>query len=329
MMYKQLKIKLLVIVLLAGIVFSGFTQTIPDLKDLQNGVADFSKELAKTLPFNSSLGLNWSDAYIGKLIPSAPPHFGIGASFGFTTMNLPVMNDLMENFGYSIPFDIGKMILPAYAAEVRIGGIILPFDVGVKFGYLPQLGVWGKNMDFDYLLVGGDLRYKLVDLKILKISLGVGVNHLKGSIIGKVGSSQEIDFGTESITLSNPEVKLQWQTTSLDFKAQASFHFIVITPYVGLGASAAWSKAGYSVDAKIESSSGDIQDAIDYVNSLGLKGIDLSGKGMESIIKNNAFSIRAFGGLSLNLALFRIDLTGLYSFRDKNFGASVGLRFQL
>ena len=328
-MKKQTKVSIIAIILVLGISAAGFAQ-FPSLQKLQENVDDFSGELAKALPFNSALGLNWSDAYIGKLIPSIPPHFGIGASFGITTMNLPIMNTLMENFGYSIPFDIGKMILPAYAAEARIGGLFLPFDIGAKFGYLPKLGVWGKNLDFDYMLAGADIRFKLVDLKLVKLSLGAGVNYLRGSIGASIGSIPEITFnGTDSILIADPEIRLKWQTTSLDFKAQVSFHFLIITPYAGLGASVAWSKAGYSVDANIDTDTvGGLQDAIDYINSQGYD-IDISDTGMESIIKNHAFSIRAFGGLSLNLALFRIDVTGLYSFRDKNFGASVGLRFQL
>ena len=324
-MKKQIKISIIAIILVLGVSISGMAQT---LKQLQDSVDDFSKTLAKALPFNSSLGLNWSDAYIGKLVPSTPPHFGVGASFGITTMELPVINAMMENFGYSVPLNIGRMILPAYTAEARIGGIFLPFDLGVKFGYLPPLAIWGKDINFDYLLVGGDIRYKLLDLKLIKISLGAGVNYLRGSISAKVGSDPSIEYDGYTITFNNPEVKLKWQTTSLDFKVQTSFHFFIITPYIGLGGSVAWSKAGYSVDASINNT-GSLQDIQDYLNQYGLDGIDISNIGISSVIKNRAFSFRTFGGLSLNLALFRIDFTGLYSFRDKNFGASVGLRFQL
>lgn len=327
-MNKRTKIRILAFLLILGISVSVFAQ-FPSLDQVQKSVDDFSESLAKALPFNSSLGLNWSDAYIGKFFPSLPPHFGIGGSFGITTMELPVMNKLTEYFGYSIPFDIGKLVLPAYAAEARLGGLFLPFDAGVKFGYLPPLGMWGKNIDFDYMLVGGDLRYKLVDLKLLKLSAGMGVNYLRGSISGKVSSSPTIEYGSETIDLTNPTVKLEWETVSLDFKAQISFSFVIITPYAGLGASYAWSKAGYTVDAGVSNSSGNFQDVIDYINGLGLSGMDISDTGLSSIVKNSAFSFRTFGGLSINLMVFRVDLTGLYNFRDQNFGASVGFRFQL
>jgi len=327
-MFKK-QFKLLVVVFMIGVAFSAFAQVPPDLEDLQKGVSDFSKELAKSLPFNSSLGLNWSDAYVGKLIPSVPPHFGIGLSFGFTTMEMKVIKDLAGYFNVAIPFNISKMILPAYTAEARIGGLFLPFDVGFKIGYLPDVGLWGSGIKVHYFLVGGDIRYALLDGKILpKISIGVGFNHMKAGIGKKIGTDMEFDYDTGTITVEAPDVSLKWDTTSLDFKAQLSKSFIIITPYIGIGGSYAWSSAGYSVAAKITCD--DIDEANNYLEAAGLPGINLEDQVLSSIMKNKAFSFRAFGGFSINIIkVLRLDLTGLYSFRDKNFGASFGARFQL
>lgn len=335
-MNKRIKIGFFALILLVGISLSGFSQTPPDLKNIQKAVASFSGDLAKSLPFNSSLGLNWADAYIGKVFPSIPPHFGIGGSFGFTTMELPIMKELAGYLGYNLPFDIGKMFLPAYAAEGRLGGFFLPFDVGFKFGYLPPVGLWSTDLNMNYLMVGADIRYAILDGKskviLPTISIGVGVNYLKGGVGGKVGSDQTISYGAESFTLSKPDINLKWDTLSLDFKAQISKSFLIITPYLGIGASYAWSHAGYSVDATVTDGGGgtvDIPAINSYLSSLGLDGVDVDSSGISSIIKNSAFNLRAFGGFSLNLMVFRLDFTGLYSFRDNNYGASFGFRFQL
>ena len=336
-MNTRIKIKILMIFLTLGIAFSGFAE-IPDFSQLQKGVDDFSKDLAKSLPFNSALGLNWSDAYVGKLFPSLPPHFGVGVSFGITTMDLPVMKTLAGYLGYKIPFGISKLAFPAYSAEARMGGIFLPFDVGFKIGYLPRLGMWGSSTNMDYLNVGGDLRYALLDFKLLKLSLGMGVNYLKGSINGKAGSDQDINFGfggpTDSIRLEKPDVELQWKTVSLDFKTQVSASLVIFTPYLGLGWSYAWSSAGYSVDSKVTRSGSsltpsDLEDINGYLRGQGLKEINGDHAGISSIIKNKDFNVRAFGGVSFNMMAFKFDLTGLYSFRDSNYGASLGFRFQL
>ena len=335
-MKKQIKIGVLAVLLIAGVIFSANAQVPADLKDLQEGVMDFSDNLAKALPFNASLGLNWSDAYIGKVFPSIPPHFGIGGSFGFTTLKLPMIKTLAGYFGYKLPFDMGRMPLPAYTGEGRLGGFFLPFDIGFKFGYLPPIGLWGTNMNMKYLLTGADLRYALLDKPILpKISLGVGVNYMKSGIGGKVGSGTSITYKDGSvdhtISLEHPEVNLEWKTVSLDFKAQLSKSFIIITPYLGVGASYAWSSAGYAVDADITDNGGavDLTAIKGYLDDLGLKGVDINSNGISSMIKNKAFNARLFGGFAINLMVFRLDFTGLYSFRDGNLGASFGFRFQL
>jgi len=334
-MNKQLKIGAIALALVLCLAISGFSQT--DFRNLQKDVANFSEDLAKSLPFNSSLGLNWSDAYIGKLFPSAPPHFGVGGSFGFTTMDLSSVEKLAGYFGYSIPFSTNKMFLPAYTAEGRLGGFFLPFDIGFKIGYLPPVGLWGSGMNMNYLLVGGDIRYAVLDSSIWpKVSVGIGLNYMDAGVGGKVGSAQMISYGSGSddhVTLEKPDVNLKWNTLALDFKAQISKSFFIITPYLGLGASYAWSSAGYSVDSTIKKSDGTSLDSAEIAKIKaylsGVKGIDISGSGVSSIIDNSAFSFRAFGGFSVNMSVFRLDFTGLYSFLDQNYGASLGFRFQL
>jgi hypothetical protein len=341
-MSKLIKTTFLAFLLILGLCIPAFAQT-PDLSTLQKGAADFSENIAKTLPFSSSLGLNWADAYIGKVFPSLPPHFGLGGSFGFTTMDLPMLKTLAGYLGYELPFDTSKMFLPAYAAEGRVGGVFLPFDVGFKFGYLPPVGLWGSGVNMNYLLIGGDIRYAVLDGKssavLPNISVGLGLNYLKGAVGGKVGSATIINYtdagsATHQLGLQQPEVDLTWSTLALDFKAQISKSFLIITPYLGIGGTYAWSGAGYSVNANVSCDGApltpaNVAEIKAYLSRFGLDDMDVDSKGISSIIENSAFSLRVFGGLSFNLMVFRLDLTGLYSFLDQNFGASFGFRFQL
>jgi hypothetical protein len=303
------------------------------LADLQKGAVDFSDTMAKSLPFNSALGLNWADAYIGKFFPSVPPHFGVGGSFGFTTMDMPAFEKIAGFLGYEIPFDLASMYFPAYAAEARIGGFFLPFDVGVKFGMLPQMGLWGSSTKMDYILAGADFRYAVLDGNLIlpNISVGLGVNYLKGSISSKVGSDSAFTFDSHELVLEKPEISLLWDTLSLDFKVQISKSFLAVTPYLGIGASYAWSEAGYQVETKARYDGSDInRDEINaYLNAAKLENMDIDGDTISTIVKAQGFSTRAFGGLSLNLMVFRLDLTGLYNFVDSNWGGSVGVRIQI
>lgn len=302
------------------------------LDALRKNVDDFSEKLALSLPFNSSMGLNWSDAYIGQFL-GVPPHFGAGLSLGFTTMDGEALGNLMKQFDLDLPLDLGGYPIPGYTVEGRIGGFVLPFDVGIKFGYLP---IKPENIELDYLLVGGDFRYAVLKGNVVlpSISVGVGFNYLNGGLARTIGDDRTFTYptpagsgATDTLTLHAPKVGFIWETSSLDFKAQVSKSLLIVTPYVGIGASHAWSKAGYNVDAKL-SSTGNMTDAISAMQAAGITDISTSG-GFSSIKEVSGWSVRAFGGLSFNLPLFKIDLTGLINFMDARYGVTVGARFQI
>jgi len=324
------------IFLFIGIAFSAFAQQ-EDLKKIQEGVEGFSDDISKAIPFNSLIGLNWSDAYIGKLFPGAPPHFGVGISVGATTMDPKSIKKLAGYLDADIP-DISILPIPAYTAEARLGGFTLPFDIGFKFGYLPPNALPIADINLNYLLVGGDLRYAVIDGKDNKalpnVSVGVGVNYLKGGVGAKMGSAQRFTYIGMNIDLTQPDANLQWNTTSLELKAQISKTFAIITPYFGVGGNYSFTNAGYSVDAKVlidgkQVTDADIKKINESLVSYGLNPVNITADGISSLKDTKAFNVRAFGGLSLNLAAFRMDLTGLFNILDQNFGATLGLRFQL
>jgi hypothetical protein len=320
-----------------GLVLSGAAPLFPrNLVDLQEAAGNFSEALAQSLPFNAATGLNWADAYVGMFLPSFPPHFGAGIALGYATMDFEAFDGLLNQFGLSVPrgFDLGQMAFPMYVAEARIGGFILPFDAGLKFGAFEHLG--NSSATVDYLLAGGEVRYAIIDGKdnilLPNVSLGAGLNYLSGSFSGSK-SSLNLPFASgasDTIRLSNLQVALQWETLALDFKAQVSKSFLILTPYIGLGASHAWSSAGYRVEADFPALTDAQKTAIsDTLKNSGLADIDFAGKEFSTIFEETGWSFRAFGGLSVNLALFRLDLTGLFNFFDGNYGVTLGARFQI
>jgi len=306
------------------------------ISDLTAGVNSFSGKMAQSLPFYSTIGLNWSDAYIGQLI-SAPPHFGFGLTAGAVIVDAGAMRPLMSSLGYSgfgnIPMGLP---LPAYTAEVRLGGIILPFDAGLKFGYLDTSKIDFINsalggMSIDYLLVGADIRYAVLDSKVLpiKLSVGFGVNYLKGGVSTTLPTGPyNFSFGGNTLNATSPNVGLRWETTTFELKTQVSFPLFIITPYVGAGVSYSMSKAGYEVKSNITVNGGPIsQTHINQLHSLGVTGVNANG--FESMINSSDWNMRLYGGLSFNLAVIKIDITGMYNLFDSAYGGTVGVRFQL
>jgi hypothetical protein len=161
--------------------------------------------------------------------------------------------------------------------------------------------------------------------------VGAGLNYLSGKF---TGSKSLLSFSAPGINrpleLSHLEVGLQWETLALDFKAQVSKSFLILTPYIGLGASHAWSQAGYKVEADVLPLTADEKSKInDALEAAGVEDIDFSGKGFATIFEETGWSFRVFGGLSVNMVLFRLDLTGLYNIVDRNYGVTLGGRFQL
>jgi hypothetical protein len=321
-----------VAILAAALTLPAFSQSI---EDLQNSAKAMASTLSATLPFNSTLGLNWSDAYIGQLL-GVPPHFGVGVSAGATTVQADEIKTLLTTLGVDTGAFPGIVPIPAAVAEARIGGFLLPFDIGVKGGYIPpDLGKTIKDatggLNLDYLAAGADLRFALIkgNLLLPRVSLGVGVNYMKGGLSTTVGSDQTFTYNTYSISATKPELGLSWETTTIDLKAQVSKSLLIFTPYLGVGAAYGMSKAGYFVKSNITTTGGTYEDIINALKANDITPPDISATGISSYFANNGWAFRAFGGLSLNILVLRVDVTGLYNFSDGSYGGSLGVRFQL
>jgi hypothetical protein len=133
------------------------------------------------------------------------------------------------------------------------------------------------------------------------------------------------------LTPTKARAGLEWRTMTIDLKTQISFPFKFLTPYAGAGVSYARSQAGYKVTTPelTVNYGGVLSDNIKKTLQDEFKLTGISGTGFETIKTFNGVSARVFGGASINIAYFRIDLTGMYEFISGNFGTSIGLRFQL
>jgi hypothetical protein len=285
-----------------------------------------------TLPMASTIGLQWSDAFIGKF-----PHFGVGVTAGFASIPTEDIGNLFAAFGFDgnpiedlkasaqLPENASKLLdslgfpFPAVTAEARLGGFILPFDIGLKAGFIPDSlygvldnatgGLVSPN-NLDYLLVGFDVRYALVDghkkFLIPDIIIGGGYNFYRGKIaIPMPGMDFEIqdipipkasaisDFSYDpsdsnsyynySVSFSEPSVGFGWESHVIDVKAQVSKKILLImTPYVGVGASYGRSRAdaGMYIEPQVtrDGSSSTISQMQDDLAAAEEAVDDISGK---------------------------------------------------
>ena len=367
-MRHRLLIPLVLIFAGVSVATTAFASDLPDPFaniGIVEGFEEFANEAANSLPMNSMIGLQWSDAYIGQLL-RIPPNLGMGVAFGVTTMPVSAMQTAIDAFGFidkNIEDELGRVVgaglpLPGGVIDARVGGYLLPFDVGLKVGTLPEIST--NSFEYDYLLLGGDVRYRVFDgpLMIPTISVGAGVNHLRGAlrlpgVLGDDINLANIDLPnnasdlssteTYDISLSDPSLEFSWQTTVYELKAQASTNLLILTPYAGAGLSLASSTAGGRIassinvsnengDALDEEQTARLQEAYDEWRKQdpSLPAIDFTGEtGIGALGTATGWGLRMYGGTSVNLLFFKIDLSAMYDLIGKNLGANIGLRFQL
>jgi hypothetical protein len=334
---------ILVLVILIVAVGGAFAFT---FSQFQTAAQDFANGVSSALPLESSVGLNWSDAYIGQLL-DVPPHFGVGVTVGAAAMPYSAVQGALSTFGVTLPSAASFMTtygvpLPAYTVDVRIGGFILPFDIGLKFGYLPpgalsSLGINGFSAD--YLNVGGDIRIGIIqDRGILPgLSVGVGYTYMRGNIgvpgmLGGPITVSSVSYGGSSHTIgfTDPSLGFLWSSSVIDAKVQLSKTLFIITPFVGLGASYGISSAGVGMQSTMTvDGSAATQSELDQINSAFGTNYTLQNPGFGVTSAASGFSARVFGGFSFNIFILKIGVGAEYEFLSGSIAAMANARIQL
>ncbi|MBN1524663.1 MAG: hypothetical protein JW904_09280 [Spirochaetales bacterium] len=325
---------------------SAFGQFATDVAAIEDAFQTFTNDFATTLPALSTVGLNWSDAYIGGF-----PHFGAGATLGVAMIPYTSMTDAAAIFGVSLDELIPPELrgyglpLPMWCVDGRLGGFVLPFDVGFKIGFLPPDVDLPANLTFDFMLVGADFRYGILeDLgPIPDLSVGIGINWLSGAIGFKDaipdGTIDITDYGANAqLVLDAGDFNYNWQALTVDLKAQVSKNLVFITLSAGFGATySLYAEAGGGIEAAVlideDSTDGNPPVALTPAQIAQIQsyysGLDLSGAQFIITGSANGWSFRAFGGLQFDLLIFKIDLNLNYNFISSSWGGTLNLRAQL
>jgi len=334
---------LIVVVVLVVVAAGAFAFT---FSDFQTAAQDFANGVSSALPLESSVGLNWSDAYIGQLL-DVPPHFGVGVTVGAATMPYSAIQGALSTFGVTLPPEASFMTsygvpLPAYTVDVRIGGFVLPFDIGLKFGYLPpgalsSFGIGGFSAD--YLTIGGDIRFGLIqDRGVMPgLSVGVGYTYMRGNIgvpgmLGGPITVTAVSYGstTHTIGFTDPSLNFLWNSSVIDAKVQLSKTLFIITPFIGLGASYGISSAGAGMQSTMTVvGSPATQSDLDQINSTYGTNYTLENPGFGVTSAASGFSARVFGGFSFNIFILKIGVGAAYEFLSGSMAGVANARIQL
>jgi hypothetical protein len=289
--------KRLCLILAFMLIFSlAFSQAEVDLDVFKDGLHAFLDDINLSLPDSTLSGVTWSDAYIGQII-GVPPHFGVGLATGISRFRVAGLAKTLDLVGSELPMN--ELIFPTIALEGRLGGFILPFDIGLRFGFLPEVQI--KDVGLKYLHYGADIRYALLkqNLVLPNISLALGYYGTSGALSYVFTLEELTDASFPGITDKPEKLAIDFQTNVIDGRLQVSKSFLVVTPYAGFGLSYDITNSSYKL--------------INETDTASEKG----------------WQYRAFGGLSFNIVVVKIDLSGMYNFKSENWGANLGLRVQL
>lgn len=298
-----------------------------DTDELQNTIENIADEIAPALPFAAATtGNNWDDAYIGNL-----PHFAVGLSAGIVMIPSDSVDSLFTLLDIDRPNDmesVDYIPLPLYSIDARLGGLIFPFDIGIK------AGIYNNNADqsdsasssedllIDYAMAGIDIRYALVEQSILMpdISIGVGLNYYMTNVRTQLDSSSYgNDIALEGVTIGSPDIGLSMESTSIDFKAQASKSILFLRPFGGLGAS--YGKSTVSADFYSEISGPDIV-------TLENAGFEVEDAKIYYESEYTGWSKRVFAGAGLQIFLLKLSAQVSYSLDTEAVAATINGRIQ-
>lgn len=286
------------IIVLIGILSCGTVlsaQTPPDSSKVNAGLGQFIEDLAKTAP-SAAVNQNiYADAYIGKLIPSIPPHFAVGVNTSFSILDISGLKKAASGLGISLDLQ-DDFVLPTFTLDARIGGLFLPFDLGVSFMTFPTFD-FGNGMKMDFLAWGADLRWALMQQSLIKpnISIGIGYYHNAGSI---------------EISDSDSRAGIAYKVNTLALSAQVSKTFFIITPFIG--GRVVMSDADSSYDWSASVASVNTGDSGSYKKEFG---------------DFNQFNL--YGGLSINIFVVRLTPSVSYDFANDIITATFSARVQL
>lgn len=317
------------ILILAILPFALAAQTY-NIDSIEEAFETFAEETAEALPMMGGMGLNWNDAYTGGF-----PRFGVGVTGGAVIIPIAAFEDVYELTGDDSLEDLSSIgiPMPMYTVDGRIGIPVLPMDVGIKVGIINSSMVELSGVSLGYTMFGGDVRWAILEGNALlpKLSVGLGYTYLKGEVVVPV-PDQTVDVSStgagNDLVIDDSDMLFDWNVNMVDLKVQASKKLLILNLSAGLGYSYGTTSAGGGITNGTVSLDGTTLTDADIQTIEDATGVSVGNKGILIDAKNNAGSLRVFGGVGLNIPIVKIDLGLNYAIPAQTMGISGNARIQ-
>lgn len=231
---------------------------ITDVKGELSGVFnDGTKKIVNTM--KPHMGFYTAAGNVSPADDLIFPGFSIGLGLGvdmsstfFDVLKDPtILNSgnasLNASYFDAISKGIGLLPYPYDEITAKIGLPVIPVDIGLRLGYLPTMDLAflagmpsGSSLKVGMLHIGGEARYKLLDLLVglIKVDARLAVDYDQGSVEASQAMSQPTYYNGNIVGTNNFNygMKFAWSGVSIDPKVVAGINIpLVGSVYGGLG----------------------------------------------------------------------------------------------
>jgi hypothetical protein len=299
-----------------------------DMSAVEQDLAVIAQSMSEL--FGPNIG---SIAFIGDPVGfSTVPHFEIGAAGG--AVFVPV-NNLTE--GSNLQFDLGDLPyipIPSIGAHAKLA--IRRFEVGAKLAGIPSGEVQVDNVtaQVNNFVIGGKLRYRILDKKLVLMRLGVSAGGFLEYTRGNISVSaletfsvfEDIDSDGVDDHIANIATETggstTWSGSTFGAEGQANLKILFLNIFGGLRLSKSVGKATTEFDGNTTLTLTDpIYDP--FVDQFTATPISVSAEASPSGIDTNLF-----GGLEVKILPIAVGARVGYNLKNENITLDAGIRVQ-
>ncbi len=299
-----------------------------DLGAVEQDLAVIAQSMSEL--FGPNIG---SITFIGDPVGFATvPRFEIGAAGG--AVFVPV-NNITE--GSNLQFDLGDLPyipIPSVGAHAKL--TIKRFEVGAKFAGIPsgEMQVDNVTAQVNNIVIGGKLRYRILDKKLVIMQLGVSAGgffeYTKGNInvsaLETFSVFEDVDSDGIDDHIANLATETggntTWSGSTFGAETQANLKIIFLNIFGGVRLSKSVGKATTEFNGNTTLTLTDpIYDPFvdQYAATPISVSADASPKGLDTSL---------FGGLEVKILPIAIGARLGYNLKNENITLDAGIRVQ-
>jgi hypothetical protein len=258
---------------------------------------------------------------------STVPHFAIGIAGGAALVPASSINS-----GSSAQLDLGDLSylpLPAVGAVGKAN--IKGFELGLKVAGIPTIQAGGAQVNS--LILGGKVRYRLLDKKFVLVRLGASVGGFYEYTTGNVTFVdqttmpvyEDVDTDGQDEHIANLNTTAgfasEWSGSTVGGEAQVNAKILFFNIFAG---------------ARLSKSFGNAKTVMDGVTSLtaqpGYGAFVTDDPGTATSISTEAgpsgVDTTAFGGVEFKILPVTVAARGSYNIKSENYTVDAGARLQ-